>query len=288
MEKCKCVARLGIGFLVLVALLLQSAACLAPGVEAGEASSLTQPPWVDRPASGQSALAPYPIGNPTLKELYVAPNGNDSNNGLSPSKPLRTLTAAWAKIPGGATLTGTGYRINLLPGQYPCEPGEPDDCQNYFANRIGTYQYPIILRALNGPGTATVRGGFDLNAVAYLYLLDLTLAGGMPLPTNLSGNNLLHIADSHHILLRGSTLAGPNCPNDGCNNLQEVLKVNQAQYVYVENSVIGGAWHSAVDYFSVQYGHFLNNRVHTTGQWGMYVKGGTAYLRVEGNEFDHC
>jgi hypothetical protein len=289
MEKhSKCVARLGVGFLVVVALVLQSAACLPAAAKAGHAPSVTQPAWTDGAASGQSAMSPYPIGNPTLKELYVAPNGNDGDSGLTPGRPLRTISAAWAKIPEGAALTGTGYRINLLPGEYPCEPGEPDDCQNYFANRTGTYQYPIILRAQNGAGTVTIRGGFDLNSMAYLYLLDLTLAGGTPLPTNLSGNNLLHIANSHHILLRGLTLAGPDCPSDTCNNLQEVLKVNQAQYFYVESSVIGGAWHSAVDYFSVQYGHFLNNRVHTTGQWGMYVKGGTAYLRVEGNEFDHC
>lgn len=56
----------------------------------------------------------------------------------------------------------------------------------------------------------------------------------------------------------------------------------------MEDSTIGGAWHSAVDYFSVQYGHFLNNRLHTAGQWCMYIKGGTAYLRIEGNEFQHC
>jgi hypothetical protein len=52
--------------------------------------------------------------------------------------------------------------------------------------------------------------------------------------------------------------------------------------------VIGGAWHSAVDYFAVQYGHFLNSRLHTAGQWCMYVKGGTAYLSVDSNEFYNC
>jgi len=284
----KRVACLRIAILVLVALIFQPAPSTPAGSNVSHALSATQPTLTDGRASGPSALFSYPIGYPTLTELYVSPSGNDASSGLLPGTPLKTLTAAWAKIPEGTTLTTTGYRINLLPGEYPCEPAEPDDCQNYLANRTGTYQYPIILRAHNGAGTVTIRGGFDFDTVAYLYLLDLTLAGGTPLPTNLSGNNLLHLANSHHILLRGLTLAGPNCPTDACNNLQEVLKVNQAQYVYVENSVIGGAWHSAVDYFSVQYGHFLNNRVHTTGQWGMYVKGGTAYLRVEGNEFDHC
>jgi hypothetical protein len=246
----------------------------------------------DQPVPATSAPLPttaYQIGEPVLTELYLSPDGDDNNNdGLSASSPLRTLTAAWDRIPAGATLTRTGYRINLLPGTYPCEPAEPENCQNYFAGRHGTFQFPIILWAINGPGTVTIRGGFDLSNMSYLYLMDMTLAGGMPLPTNQSGNNLLHLANMDHVLLSGMTLTGPACDNDSCNNLQEVLKVNQAQYFYVENSTIGGAWHSSVDYFSVQYGHFLNNTVHTAGQWCMYVKGGTAFQRLEGNKFHHC
>ena len=231
---------------------------------------------------------PYPVGNPVLTELYVSPSGSDGNSGLDQNAPLQTIGAAWAKIPEEGELSGSGYRINLLPGVYPCEPAEPDNCQNTFTNRNGMAQYPIILRALNGRGTVEVRGGFDISRVAYLYLIDLSLKGGGELPTNQSGNNLLHLAESEHILLRGMRLAGPDCANDTCNNLQEVLKVNQVQYLYIEDSEIGGAWHSSVDFFNVQSGHFIHNNVHTAGQWCMYVKGGTAYLRVEGNEFHHC
>ena len=242
-----------------------------------------------RYAPSESGLAPnsYDIGNPTLTELWVNPvTGDDVNDGLTTGTPLKTITAAWGKIP--AVLTTTGYRINLQPGVYPCDPAEPDNCLNNFGSRTGTYIYPIIIRASGGAGTVTIRGGFDILNVSYLYLMDLTLAGGYPLPTNSSGNNLLHLAGVDHILLRRLTLAGPNCATDTCNNLQEVLKVNQAQYLYVENSIIGGAWHSSVDYFVVQYGHFINNQVHTAGQWCMYLKGGTSYLRVEGNELHNC
>ena len=229
----------------------------------------------------------YDIGSPVLKELYLSPSGSDENDGLSPSSPLRTMTAAWGKIPAG-TLTQTGYRLNLLPGTYPCEPGpESENCQNYFTSRRGTYQYPVILRGANGPGTAVIRGGLDIGNCSYLYLVDLDLIGGTPLPTNASGNNLLHFAGCDHILLRGLRVEGPNCDNDACNNLQEVLKVNQSQYFYVENCSISGAWHTVVDYMVVQYGHFLDNRLKTGGQWGMYTKGGTSYLLVAGNEFSN-
>ena len=253
----------------------------------------SEPAKTVNPGSGPSSpiqLPPsvYQTGDPVVTELYISAYGDDNNDGLSAASPLRTLTAAWERIPSGAPLNTTGYRINLLPGTYPCEPAEPDNCQNYFTDRHGTFQFPIVLSAINGPGTVTIRGGFDLSDMSYLYLINLTLAGGTPLPTNQSGNNLLHLAKVDHILLLGMILAGPDCDNDSCTNLQEVLKVNQAQYLYIENSTIGGAWHTSVDFFSVQYGHFLNNNLHTAGQWCMYIKGGTSYLRVEGNEFHDC
>ena len=231
----------------------------------------------------------YDIGNPVLTDIWVDPaNGINSNSGASRATAVKTITEAWNRIPSGSPLNSTGYRVNLVTGTYPCEPGpEAINCQNYFDNRIGTYQYPVIIRAVDGPGTATVRGGFNLKGVSYLYLMDLALRGGIPLPVNSSGNNLLHLEAGEHVLLRNLTLAGPDCDNDSCNNLQEVLKVNQSRYLYVEGCDIGGAWHTSVDYMVVQYGHFMNNSVHTAGQWGMYTKGGTSYLRIEGNEFHH-
>ena len=86
------------------------------------------------------------------------------------------------------------------------------------------------------------------------------------------------------MLLRRLSVVGPAYVG-GNNNLQEVLKVNQTQYLFVEDSTIGGAWHSSVDYMVVHYGHFLGNKVHTAGQWCMYMKGGTSHMRIEGNEF---
>jgi len=158
-----------------------------------------------RYAPSETGLAPHPydIGSPTLTEIWVSPgvSGNDSNDGLTPGTPLKTLTAAWSKIPPGI-LTSTGYRINLQPGTYPCEPAEPDNCLNNFGNRTGTYAFPIIIRASGGQGTVTISGGLDILDVSYLYLIDLTLRGGTPLPTNSSGNNLLHLASVDHVLLR--------------------------------------------------------------------------------------
>lgn len=35
---------------------------------------------------------------------------------------------------------------------------------------------------------------------------------------------------------------------------------------------------------AVQYGHIFRNNIHNTGDWCMYLKGGSSYFRVEGNE----
>lgn len=231
-------------FLALLILLLVALACAAASGASSATStpvqSSTQTPTCTAPVKvtavsvtpGPALPAPspvppvlstwgyYDIGQPVLTEIYVSPDGDDAHDGLSISSPLKTLTAAWGRIPTGVPLTGSGYRINFLPGVYPCEPGGLDDCQNYFGDRHGTYQFPVILRAYNGAGSATVQGGLDLSHSSYVYLIGLTLAGGMPLPTNQSGNNLLHLANMDHVLLRAVTLDGPDCDNDTCNNLQ--------------------------------------------------------------------
>lgn len=220
----------------------------------------------------------YDMGNPgPFTDLYLSPTGSDGNSGTTRDRPLRTIGAAWARIPGDGALAGTGYRLNFLPGAYPCEGG----CLNYFADRIGTYQRPVIMRPADGPGTVTIRGGLNLHNVHYLYLLDLKLqAGGS---AGAFDNNVLHLDASDHVLMRGLTVTGlvPDA-------FQEVIKANQCQHLYVEDSDVSGTYQTGLDYFSVQYGHILNSKFHDSRGWAMYLKGGSAYFRVEGNEFYDC
>lgn len=235
------------------------------------------------PAQAAGSYPYYGIGNPSLIEVYVSPTGNDGASGSSRSAPLRTIGAAWERIPTGP-LTGSGYRINLLPGVYPCE----GDCLNYFADRAGSWNCPIILRAADGPGTVTLLGGLNLNNVSYLYLMDLKLWAGQEAGAAF-GNNVLHIEGGDHILLRRLTLRGPlSCLDDSCNDMQEVLKVNQSRHVYVEQSDLAGTYQSVLDFFSVQHGHLLDNQIHHGGGRCAYLKGGSAYFLVAGNELDHC
>lgn len=212
----------------------------------------------------------YDIGTPTLTDVWVDPvNGNDANEGSARTQALRTVTAAWNRIPMNQTLTATGFRINLTTGTYP-ESSLP----NYWESRHGTPTCPIILQAVDGAGTARLPA-MNLYDVRYMYLIGLRVESG--------GGDVLHFDASNHILLRNTTVVG-------LGNLatydapQEALKVNQSQYFYIEDCDISGAWDNAIDFVGVQYGHVVGSKIHRSGDWAMYAKGGSASLRVEGNE----
>lgn len=226
----------------------------------------------------------YDIGTPVLQEIYVdAIHGNDNNSGNSSAQALQTISGAWAMVPPG-TLTATGYRINLLPGTYPCE----GDCINFFSDRTGTFNFPIILQAANGVGTVTLPGGLNLLNVHYFYLINLTLWAGEEAGAAF-GNNVLHVESGDHILMRNLIIRGTvNCIDDTCNSMQEVLKINQSQYIYLENCDLSGTFQTVLDYFSVQYGHIRNCKIHRSGGRCMYLKGGSAYFLIDGNECYDC
>jgi hypothetical protein len=69
---------------------------------------------------------------------------------------------------------------------------------------------------------------------------------------------------------------------------QETLKINQSQNIYIEKCDISGAWDNAIDFVAVQYGHVVQNKIHNAGDWCAYAKGGSAYLRYEGNIIYDC
>jgi Right handed beta helix region len=216
----------------------------------------------------------FKTGNPNVVDIWLDPvNGNDSNTGSSRSSALKTLQAAWSRIPYKVVLSSTGYRINITPGVVPCGAG----CSTWYAERYGTYENPIIIQAADGRGTATINAGLNIYDVSYLYLLDLNIVAGGG--AGAFSNNVLHLDRVKFGLLRGLTIRGAVR-----NEFQEVLKVGRSTNIYVEDSDISGARSTVVDYVATQHGHIINNRIHDAGNWGMYLKGGSAHFQVEGNE----
>ncbi len=224
------------------------------------------------------SMAPYAydIGAPTLTDIYVNPStGNDTNSGLSAARPLRTVTAAWAKIPGGEALTETGYRIRLARGTYTI-----DMLPNYWELKRGTAQFPIILEPIDGAGTVVFSSSVNIAHVSFVYFLNFSI---IPNPAN----DPFHCERCDHVLLRGMLLDG-NRTRAETPASHEVLKVNQSQHFFLENSTVRGAEDNAVDFVAVQHGHVIGNKIQESGDWCMYAKGGSANLRIESNEISQC
>jgi len=211
-----------------------------------------------------------PAGAPAFNQIWVDPAaGNDGNSGASRASAVRTLSEAWGRVPINVDLS-TGFQINLTAGTY-AESVVP----NYWESRHGTQSAPIVITAIDGGGTARLPN-MNVYDCRHLYLLGLDISSG--------GGDVLHLERCSYVLLRDTTIRGLGelasyaVP-------QEALKVNQSQYVYVEHCDISGAWDNAVDFVAVQYGHVVGSRIHRSGDWAMYAKGGSASLTVAGNEF---
>ncbi|MDQ6817305.1 MAG: hypothetical protein M3018_07850 [Actinomycetota bacterium] len=99
-------------------------------------------------AAGSAARGePAPSHGATT--IYVDPaRGNDRGPGTK-ARPIRTVTAAWTRIPQGQTLRHP-YTIVLLPGRWSAA-----ETPNYWQLRWGTARAVVTLRAAR-PGTATL------------------------------------------------------------------------------------------------------------------------------------
>jgi len=220
--------------------------------------------------AADASLPLLDIGTPAVIDLWVDPDrGADTATGSARNQALRTVTEAWRRVPQGAPLS-TGVRINLVAGTYP-ESSVP----SYWENRRGTVTAPVIVRAADGPGTARLPAINVFNC-RRLYLEGLDVSAG--------GGDVAHFEACRHVLLRDCTIRGLGTIAT-YDVPQETLKANQCRFMYVERCDISGAWDNAVDFVAVQGGHVLASRIHRSGDWAMYVKGGSANILVAGNEF---
>ncbi len=217
-----------------------------------------------------AALTPdgrYDIGSPNTTALYISPNGNDANSGLIRTAPLRTIAHAWDLIHSNLS---HGWSVELLPGTYSgvpylegASPGSPGP----------DAQHPIIFRATKGKGTVTINGDFNTHNLNYLYLINLIVKN--------PNGDIVHFTNGRYLLIR-------NCTMKGSTTGQETIKINQAQYVYIEDSEIYSADWNNIDFVAVQYGHIKRNKIHDATDWCMYFKGGSSYIVVDSNEVYRC
>ncbi len=214
-----------------------------------------------------AAAEPYDIGTFRGTDLWVDPvGGDDANDGATRATALRTVDAAWQQVPAGTELT-TGYRILLAPGTYPV-----DGSVNYWEDRRGTADAPIVLEAADGPHTATFEADMNVFGVSHLYVLGVDI---------IREGDAFHCEQCDHVLLRDVELSGGT-------GAHETVKINQSQHIYIESADIHGADDNAIDFVAVQYGHVIDSEIHDAVDWCMYTKGGSAYLTIAGNDVHDC
>jgi hypothetical protein len=236
-------------------------------VSVGPGCGHDAPPLTEAGGRGDQDATEYRIEALALTDVWVDPRrGNDANPGDTRSRALRTLAAAWRRIPAGAELSGAGYRVNLLAGRYPTA-----SIPVYWERRYGTAAYPIVIESADGPHAAVLEAGINLFECRHVHFLGVDVIPDPP-------GDAFHAERCRNLLLRDMRLSGGN------RRAQETVKANQCRYVYVEDCDIAGAYDNAVDYVAVQNGWLLRNRIHDAGDWAVYVKGGSAYIRLEGNE----
>ena len=210
-----------------------------------------------------------PTASAALTDLWVDPvHGSDDNSGATRESALATISEAWAQIPRGTILSEPGYRIQLLPGDY-AESTFP----NYWEERYGSARAPIEIIAAEGAGTARLHGFLNFFDVRYVSLINLHVN---------NAGDVFHCEQCTHFTLQGLRLDG------GQRQAHETVKINQSQYITITGSDIFGSYENAIDFVGVQYGTISDNRLHDADDWCIYLKGGSAYFRIERNEIYNC
>jgi hypothetical protein len=200
------------------------------------------------------------------RSLWVDPvHGHDSAAGTR-AHPLRSVDAAWRRVPQGVTLH-SGYRIRLRAGRY-----RQSAMPTYWEQRRGTAVHPITLESADGPGRAVVPP-MNVFRVDGLVVRDVRVQGG---------GDVFHCERCRHLLLDHVVLKGTRAQT------QETLKVNQSSDVTVRDSVLQGANDNALDFFAVTGALIERNVIGDAEDWCAYAKGGSAGIVVTGNRFTHC
>lgn len=189
-------------------------------------------------------------------ELTLSPSGSDSASG-SRSAPLRTLGAAWRKIPLG---NSGSWLLRLKAGSY--RKGAPI----YWERRNG----PITIESVDGRDAARL-AGMNVYRVNGLTLRGVRLD---------DGGDVFHCELCKRVLLDHVTLRG-----DGA---QETIKINQSSDVTVADSDVSGAGDNNFDAVAVRRIKLLRNHFHDAVDWCGYAKGGSTEVVVRGNLFSEC
>lgn len=200
-------------------------------------------------------------GKAVARSIWVDPSGGNDAAPGSRSRPLRSLTEAWGRLPAVARET---TKIELRAGDYRgLSPV-------YWENHSGRSGAPIVIRSTDGRGRARLPG-VNVFGVDHLSFSGVRFE---------DGGDVVHCERCRNFSLDRVIAFGRGA--------QETVKVNQSRGIRITNSRIGGAGDNAIDFVAVRGGLIRRNVVHRAGDWCAYAKGGSVNVVVTGNHFTKC
>lgn len=215
--------------------------------------------------------ARYEIGTINVQELWINPNtGSDANDG-SRNSPLRSVQAAFDKIPSYEFIVDRGFRIILTAGMYT-ETQFPAELSNRWAIRTS----PIIIQP-ETKGSVMINRPFTVTNCNSVYLIDLIFNAPQS-----ATNVLTYRKVKSYGLIRGCTIRGSRAGN------QDAISIADANYIYVEDNDVSGARDNALDITGAHFGHVVGNKFNDVGDYSVNIYGGSAYIRVEANEITNA
>jgi hypothetical protein len=239
----------------------RASAASEPFTPRKDTRSPTAPPTAGPPTTAKPTGSSTPAG----VEIVVSPRGSDAAAGTR-AAPLRTLAAAWGRIPRDVTLTRP-YTIVLLAGDYAA-----NTMPNFWEWRRGTAENPITIRA-DGSGRPVVLRG-DLNMFEVHHV-------------RVQGVRILRDGDAVHCE-RCSFFTLDNVELNGGSDAWDLLKINQASDVTVRNSTLRFAGDNVIDMVAVQRATISGNVISDANDWCAYAKGGSTGIVFERNEVTRC
>jgi len=258
-------------------------------------ATLDDPDGVTGPASTTVAASTRvdTLPEPTLRTLYVAPTGSNSNPGTNPLQPLLTIQHA-------ADLSQPGDLILIAPGIYRESVDVPTS---------GTASQPIVFR---GSATGAVLDGADAGILAGVTWtsvgngvwsttlgfdtgLVVTDQGRLYLYSSLTNLQALGAGAPGGFFVNGSTLylknadgSAPAAREIHVARLENGFYLDDRSYVRIENLEM--RHYGSGDYGKGVYLRYSSDcavrqcRIHEVGAAGVWIKGGSRHL-IEDNDF---
>ncbi|MCY7332225.1 MAG: DUF1565 domain-containing protein [Pseudanabaena sp. CAN_BIN31] len=197
------------------------------------------------PVSSTSLNTPQLAQTNTV--IFVAPNGSDTNSGISANQPLRSLTAAIKKSPQAGTI------IQIADGTYTAETGE---------------QFPIKI-----PTGVTLRGNASNQGK------DIIISGGGTfISPTFARQNIAMLPES------GSRIEGISLSNT--NPRGYALWVESAQNVTIISNTFANSTHDGVFLTGQTSANVISNVFNQNGANGISALG-TSTGTIQSNTFDN-